>query len=425
MNNTEFKNLILSYVEDSENPDLNFRIALHYYGIGQTASAVSFFIRTAERTSDELLKYQCLLLAAKCFESQGSRVFSVKGLIQHALSLLPTRPEAYFLLAKYYEAEKKDGSWFDCYMICSVGLEVINFSLPPLNIDVGYPGKYAILFEKALSSWWCGLCEESKILFIELLKNYRMDNSFTSATLNNLKTFGALYTKNITYYTQDKHESLYTKFTDSDKIVKNYSEAYQDMFVLTMLNGKKNGTYLEIGAGSPTYGSNTALLERDFDWRGVSIDFNEEFVAAHTNERKNSCVLRDATLTNYDKFLSAMDFPTTMDYLQIDCDPSETSYKVLLQIPFEKYKFAVITYEHDDYSDVDKIYKERSRKYLSSYGYIMIAGDIAPDEWRNYEDWWVHPDLIDSETLHKMMNVSNSAKKAEDYMLGVYNGEVY
>jgi hypothetical protein len=67
MSEIEFKNLIISYIIDSENPDLNFKIALHYYSIGQTASAVSFFIRTAERAPDDLLKYQSLLFAARCF----------------------------------------------------------------------------------------------------------------------------------------------------------------------------------------------------------------------------------------------------------------------------------------------------------------------------------------------------------------------
>jgi tetratricopeptide (TPR) repeat protein len=423
MSEIEFKNLIVSYIIDSENPDLNFKIALHYYSIGQTASAVSFFIRTAERAPDDLLKYQSLLLAARCFESQGSRGFSVKGLLQHALALLPSRPEAYFLLAKYYESEKKDGSWFDCYLITSVGLNVIDFSVGPLPIDVGYPGKYAILFEKALSSWWCGLCEESKNLFVDLLKNYNMSDTFRVAVINNLKHFGAFNTKSIKYYTKEKHNELCYQFVDSDHIEKNYSESYQDMFVLTMLNGKKHGTYLEVGAGNPFYGSNTALLEQKFLWKGLAIDFDENFVAAHNKERKNQCILRDATLIDYDKFLSGLEFPTVIDYLQIDCDPSETSYKVLTTIPFEKYKFAVITYEHDEYSDVNKTYKEKSRKYLSNYGYVMVVGDIAPDDWRNYEDWWVHPDLVDSDILAKMLDVSNKTKNAEDYMLGKLNGE--
>jgi len=195
------------------------------------------------------------------------------------------------------------------------------------------------------------------------------------------------------------------------------------MFVLTMLNGKKNGKYLEIGAGAPFYGSNTALLEQKFDWTGVAIDFSEEFVAAHGKERKNLCVLRDATLINYDKFLSGLDFPNTIDYLQIDCDPSETSYKVLTSIPFEKYKFAVITYEHDDYSDTTSSYKERARKYLKNYGYVLVVSDIAPDEWRNYEDWWVHPDLVDPSIISLMTNVNDKTKNAKSYMLGKLNDE--
>ena len=32
------------------------------------------------------------------------------------------------------------------------------------------------------------------------------------------------------------------------KIKQNHSQAYQDLFVLTMLGSKKNGRYLEIGA---------------------------------------------------------------------------------------------------------------------------------------------------------------------------------
>jgi hypothetical protein len=48
----------------------------------------------------------------------------------------------------------------------------------------------------------------------------------------------------------------------------------------------------------------------------------------------------------------------------------------------------------------------------------MVAGDIAPDEWRNYEDWWVHPDLIDPKILKKMLVDDEKTKKAEEYLLG-------
>ena len=37
----------------------------------------------------------------------------------------------------------------------------------------------------------------------------------------------------------------------------------QDIFVLSMLNGKKNGVYVEIGADQPRVISNTYLLENN------------------------------------------------------------------------------------------------------------------------------------------------------------------
>ena len=43
----------------------------------------------------------------------------------------------------------------------------------------------------------------------------------------------------------------------------------QDIFVLSMLNGKKNGIYVEIGADKPKVINNSYLLESVFDWSGV------------------------------------------------------------------------------------------------------------------------------------------------------------
>lgn len=67
-----------------------------------------------------------------------------------------------------------------------------------------------------------------------------------------------------TYFNKDKHSSLRFKFIGSELIEKNYSQVYQDMFILSMLNGKKNGTFLEIGGATPYHGNNTALLEEQF-----------------------------------------------------------------------------------------------------------------------------------------------------------------
>ncbi len=58
-------NLINNFIVDPNNPENNFILALYYDSLGQTASAVSYYLRTAERTNDDLLKYECLLKSAE------------------------------------------------------------------------------------------------------------------------------------------------------------------------------------------------------------------------------------------------------------------------------------------------------------------------------------------------------------------------
>ena len=85
--NSTLITLLEKFIHDPANAETNFALALYYNSIGQTASAVSYYIRTAERTDNDLLKYECLVKAARCFEKQGTRAFSVKGLLQHAIAL--------------------------------------------------------------------------------------------------------------------------------------------------------------------------------------------------------------------------------------------------------------------------------------------------------------------------------------------------
>lgn len=430
--------MLLDYISEPNNPEYNFSLALHYDNIGQTASALSFYLRTAERTDDNLLKYECLIRGSMCFNKQGTRKFTVKGMLQHAIAIMPKRPEAYYMLSVHYEKqENNEGKWFDSYMMASIGLEVSDFSDTKMfRTETEYREKYQMIFQKANTAWWCGLCEESKNMFLDLQNNYDMDEYHINEVHNNLVKLNAFTTEKIFEYNKSKMKDLKVKFKGVESIEKNFSESYQDMFVLTMLDGKRNGTYLEIGAGNTFYGNNTALLEQSFDWTGVSLDVVPEFVEAFGKERKNPCLLKDATTVDYDKFLTGLGFDNVIDYLQIDCDPAEISLKVLYSMPLEKFKFRVITFEHDYYADKSKNVKDMSRKFLNSYGYELIASDISPDDSnRPYEDWWVHPDLVDSEMLSNMkatyINMSDlikgkkqnrplfsSAKKAEDFMMG-------
>lgn len=418
MNNKELTILLKNYIHNPQNVENNFYLASYYESIGQTASALSFYLRCAERSESDLLKYECLIRCSICFEKQGTRGFTVKGLLQHAISILPKRPEAYYLLSKYFENKTEDGHWNDSYMFSSIGEKVCEFENENLRTDVTYPGYFGILLQKAITSWWCGLCDESRNIFIDLHENYELKDSYKKLVIDNLIKLNQFKEKPaFDSYDKNKYKNIKNKFLGLENIEKNYSEAYQDIFVLTMLNGKKNGTYLEIGAGNSFYGSNTALLEEKFDWKGVSLDIDERFVENHKLERKNPCFLKDASIVNYDNFLTALDLPKEIDYLQLDCDPPDVTYKILLTIPFELYKFAVITYEHDYYCDETKLYQEKSKKFLESYGYIRVVNNISPDQFRSYEDWWVHPDLVDTYIIKKMIHISDKVIKAENYLM--------
>lgn len=415
--------MLKNFIEKPNDTETNFALARYYHEIGQTASAVSYYIRTAERTEDLFLRYESLLHAANCFERQGTRRFTVKGILQQAISICPKRPEAYYLLSKMYEYNDNEGKYLDSYTMCSIALQVCDFDrLEPLRHATSYPGKYAIMFQKAVMGWWNGLQEETKSILLDLHMNYEMNDQFAALVKNNLINMNAFASKSLTNYSQEKLKKVKWKFDGIENVEKNYSEAYQDMFVLAVTNGKKNGSYVEIGSGHPTYGNNSYLLEKDFNWKGLSVDISEEFIAQHNAERKHNAILKDATTINYSNYFKSLGFTNEIDYLQIDVDPAEVSLKVLHTIPFENYKFSVITFEHDHYADPKSQVREKARKFLETFGYVLIVANVSPDDNRPYEDWFVHSDVMNSQRVRMMTNSSDKTKNAEKFMFGEYNG---
>lgn len=389
--------LLYKFVDNPNDANINFYLGLVYHELGQTASAISFYLRTAERSEEDLLKFEALLRAGMCFESQGCRNYTVESMLQHAITICPDRPEGYFYLSRFYEKSKK---WFESYFISSLGEKLTKETHTKLRSQLDYPGPYGNTFQKAVSAYWVGLGTESRDLFKELVARPDLDGIHYQAVFNNLK-FYKEFDNNIVPYKREKWPKLKYQFPESERIAENYSECFQDMFVLSMLNGKKNGTYLEIGSGDPYSGNNTALLETLFNWKGLSIDNSVDFVKSFSENRKNTVEFKDALNINYSKFLDYHDLPKEIDYLQIDLEPGEATYEALLKIPFDEYKFAVITYEHDNYLCRDKTIREYSRKYLESKGYKLVVGNVAPDSWKAYEDWYVHPDLVDSSIYKK------------------------
>lgn len=415
---------LYKYVSDPENPYYNYSLAREYHLEGQTAAAVSFYLRCSDRSEDKTLIYECLLQMYFCFKKQGNRSYTEKGLLERAITVLPQRPEAYYLLSRYYEWGKQ---YSECYTTAEIAFSICDFDCEPLQSDVEYGGKYVLIYQKAVSSWWLGRSKECRKLFRQLVDEYwdQMDQLHKNCVEDNLCRLGSgPESQAFTYYSKDNYKKLRYKFPGSENIERNFSQIYQDMFILSILNGKRNGTFLEIGSAKPYFGNNTALLEKNFNWNGVGIEYSQNFVDEYKKERRSKILCEDALQVDYKQLLNLYYKDKIIDYLQLDIEPARNTYEALLKIPFDEYKFAVITYEHDHYVDVTRLCREKSREYLSSLGYELVVNDLSPDGKSNFEDWWIHPDLVDIKILEKMKCVDETIKKAEDYMLSGENDPI-
>jgi SAM-dependent methyltransferase len=175
------------------------------------------------------------------------------------------------------------------------------------------------------------------------------------------------------------------------------SQSLQESFVLNVLEEKKGGTFLEIGGHDPISLSNTYLLEKDFGWKGFSLEIERKFSRKYNKQRSNPSICADATTFNYLDYLVQNNYPKVIDYLQVDIEPAYQTLSALLRVPIDKYQFRVITFEHDVYADPDnQRVLEVARTVLKSYGYLLVAGNVK-NHGNPYEDWFVHPDLVRKE----------------------------
>lgn len=177
-------------------------------------------------------------------------------------------------------------------------------------------------------------------------------------------------------------------------------QAGQDSFVLNITKEKNEGFYVEIGSALPINYSNTFLLENIYKWKGISIELNEDFVEDFNRVRSNKCFKADATKFNYELFFKENNFPRQIDYLQIDIDPPYANLEVLRKLPLSNYRFTVITFEHDLYSNPDNAgVKESACQILSSFGYFRFADNVMVQptrfskEWEPFEDWYLDANL--------------------------------
>jgi hypothetical protein len=169
------ESLIVELSHDPFNPELNYAVAVEYEKQKQTASAVSFYLRTAEygyETHPHLV-YESLLSLAQCFNDQNDRLATVSNALLQAVAYQPQVSKGYLKLSEFHEHQK---NWQECYTYACIG-ESLDDS-----------DDYRFIFQKAVSAWWIGRAKESKELFKQLLIRKDLTEQYRQAIESNLAT---------------------------------------------------------------------------------------------------------------------------------------------------------------------------------------------------------------------------------------------
>lgn len=224
--------------------------------------------------------------------------------------------------------------------------------------------------------------------------------------------------KKFLFYALSKH-LLFDNGKNLEIIYKTLSQLGQEIFVLCHLDFKQNGFFVEFGSCDGMHFSNTHLLENEFNWDGIlaepakiwhedlkknrNVNIDYDCVWEKTGEKLtfnevDAAVL--STIKNYSdcdkhtvsrqkgKFYSVNTIsledllikhnaPKNIDYLSIDTEGSE--YEILKNFNFDKYKFSVITCEHNFTPSREKTYE-----LLTSNGYKRIFKELS-----KFDDWYI------------------------------------
>jgi FkbM family methyltransferase len=197
------------------------------------------------------------------------------------------------------------------------------------------------------------------------------------------------------------------------------SQYSQELFALSELDFKREGFFVEIGATNGISFSNTYMLEREFEWRGILAEpakcWHQDLDRNRNCSIEKKCVYSSSglelvfnetparMLSTIDSFsesdswassrsqgrkylvetislndlLSKYDAPSSIDYLSIDTEGSE--FEILRTLDFKLYNFKVITCEHNNSGNREKIHK-----LLMDNGYKRKFNDLP-----FAEDWYV------------------------------------
>ena len=201
-----------------------------------------------------------------------------------------------------------------------------------------------------------------------------------------------IYTKDQEEEEKKKKEHEQKKIEEQQEGMKFYSQAGQDRFAFAMVGNHKAGTFLDIGAGHPTYFNNTYALDK-IGWHGICVELESKEYCSHVPLDQEYKMMRprtvfhcgDATKINWEDLL----LNKGVDYLSLDVDDATSA--TLQSIPLDKLRFKVITIEHDKYHRGDGLQQE-IRRTLEAHGYSLVCSDVNV-HWQGrdvaFEDWFV------------------------------------
>jgi hypothetical protein len=183
-----------------------------------------------------------------------------------------------------------------------------------------------------------------------------------------------------------------------------YSDAKQDQFIANILDFKSDGYCVDIGSCHSIISNNTFYFQ-NLGWTSVSVEIESGYNESYQTRKSGVHLNENALKVNYKEVFDEYEFPQSIDYLSLDVDT--LSLDVLKILPFDDYKFKVITIEHDGYLYGDE-YREEQRNILSSHGYLLLCANVYVEQSGYegkecpFEDWWIDPEQFGQELIDKI-----------------------
>jgi FkbM family methyltransferase len=196
-----------------------------------------------------------------------------------------------------------------------------------------------------------------------------------------------------------------------------YSQVEQDLWVLEMLNKKKRGYFLDLGAYDGINLSNTYLLEKEYEWDGLLVEGHpttyNQLIKTRNKEKCLNYLITDQDGIGYISEISCSgsvisnsghkvetitletlfhkyNVPNNIDYMSLDIEGHE--YQALFKFPFSTHKCSLLTVEHNSYQ-VGTENKNKIYDILTKNNYVLVKNDVSC-QGNIFEDWYAHKEIL-------------------------------